>query len=120
MSDYIKITGITGFGYHGMLSDEREHGQEFSVDLVLELDLHPAGTSDDLIKTVDYSDVAEITHQKIVGEPVNLIERLAEMIAEHILKEFAVSSIEVTVHKPNAPIIVPFSNVSVTIKRSRV
>lgn len=119
MSDVITITGITGFGYHGVLNSERENGQEFSVDVQLKVDLHPAASTDNLLKTINYADVADLVHHRIVGEPCNLIERLAEIIAHDILSAFDVLQVEVTVHKPHAPINVPFTDVSVTITRSR-
>jgi len=119
MSDKISIVGISGFGYHGVLESERKNGQEFFVDVVLYCDLSEAGKNDDLSKTFNYADVAALVHKRIIGEPVNLLERLAELIAEEILKIFAIDEIEVTVHKPQAPIPLPFTDVSVSIKRNR-
>ena len=117
MTDSITITGIRGFGYHGVLPAERADGQEFIVDVTLHLELAPAGTSDDLTKSVHYGEVASDVHAQIVGEPVNLIEALAERIASKILARKLVQSVMVTVHKPTAPIEVPFADVSVTITR---
>ena len=119
MSDKISILGITGFGYHGVLESERERGQDFSVDIFLKLDLRNAGESDNLAHTINYAEVASLVHKRIVGEPVNLLERLAELIAQDVLENFNVQEIEVTVHKPQAPIPVSFHDVSVTIQRSR-
>ncbi|MEI7550538.1 MAG: dihydroneopterin aldolase [Actinomycetes bacterium] len=117
MTDSISITGIRGFGYHGVLPAERANGQEFIVDATLHLALAPAGTSDDLTKSVHYGEVANDVHAEIIGAPVNLIEALAERIASKILTRKLVQSVVVTVHKPTAPIEVPFSDVSVTITR---
>ena len=119
MNDKISLTGISGFGYHGVLESERKSGQEFLVDVVLYRDLSEAGKSDDLSKTINYADVAALIHKRIIGEPVNLLERLAELIAEDIFKIFDINEIEVTVHKPQAPIPLPFTDVSVSIKRNR-
>jgi 7,8-dihydroneopterin aldolase/epimerase/oxygenase len=120
MSDSIKITGIKALGFHGVFPEERLAGQEFVVDAELNLDLAPAGDSDDLTKTIDYSKVAELIHHEIVGTPVNLIESLATRISKCILKEFkSVESVKVTVHKPSAPIGVNFGDVSVSIERHR-
>ena len=119
MSDKISILGISGFGYHGVLESERKTGQNFSVDIVLKLELRNAGESDNLAHTINYAEVALLVHKRIVGEPVNLLERLAELIAQEILENFNVQEIEVTVHKPQAPIPVSFHDVSVTIQRSR-
>ena len=119
MSDKISILGISGFGYHGVLESERKNGQDFSVDIVLKLDLRNAGESDNLAHTINYAEVASLVHRRIVGDPVNLLERLAELIAQDVLENFNVQEIEVTVHKPQAPIPVSFHDVSVTIQRSR-
>jgi dihydroneopterin aldolase/2-amino-4-hydroxy-6-hydroxymethyldihydropteridine diphosphokinase len=119
MSDKISLTGISGFGYHGVLESERKNGQEFLVDVVLYCDLSEAGKSDDLSKTINYADVAALIHKRIIGEQVNLLERLAELIAEDIFKIFEINEIEVTVHKPQAPIPLLFTDVSVSIKRKR-
>ena len=121
MSDSIKITGVKAVGFHGVFPEERRDGQEFIVDAELNLDLAPAGDSDDLSKTIDYSKVAEVIHNEIVGNPVDLIEALATRISKRILGEFKpVESVKVTVHKPSAPIAVNFGDVSVSIERYRL
>ena len=118
--DTITLTGITAQGFHGVFEEERRNGQPFVVDLVLHADLQPAGISDDLTKTAHYGVLAEQVAAIISGEPLNLIEALAERIAAAVLGGFAgVDAVEVTVHKPQAPITVPFGDVSVTIRRSR-
>ena len=120
MSDSIKIAGVKAVGFHGVFLEERRDGQEFIVDAELILDLAPAGESDDLSKTIDYSKVAEVIHNEIVGTPVDLIEALATRISKRILGEFKpVESVKVTVHKPSAPIVVNFRDVSVSIERHR-
>jgi dihydroneopterin aldolase len=81
--------------------------------------LGEAGKSDDLSKTINYADVAALIHKRIIGEPVNLLERLAQLIAEDIINNFDINEVEVTVHKPQAPIPLPFTDVSVSIKRKR-
>jgi dihydroneopterin aldolase len=98
---------------------EREEGQTFVVDLTLGLDTRPAAADDDLAKTVHYGIVAEDVVALVEGEPVNLIETLAERIARACLAHEGVQEVEVAVHKPNAPITVPFDDVTVTITRSR-
>jgi len=117
--DEIRIAGIEGFGYHGVLDSERANGQTFRVDVVLHVDLSAAGQSDDLAQTVDYGTVAQRIHDVIVGEPVDLIETLAQRIADVCLSYSLVDSVEVTVNKPQAPIQVPFDNVAVIIRRGR-
>jgi dihydroneopterin aldolase len=118
MSDHILIKEIRGFGYHGLFESERKEGQEFSVDLELELKSSAATLSDDIDDAVDYSKVIAMTHSIIIGEPVNLIERLAEIIAQAILKTFLVVSVEVTVHKRSAPVGVPIEDIAIRIRRS--
>ncbi|MCI0689575.1 MAG: dihydroneopterin aldolase [Sporichthyaceae bacterium] len=119
MGDRIALHGLSGRGRHGVYDHERVDGQEFIVDLVLSLDTRAAAASDDLSATVDYGALAAGVVAVIEGEPVNLIETLAQRIAERCLAEPAVDTVEVTVHKPQAPIAVPFDDVSVTITRSR-
>ena len=118
MSDQINITGIRAFGYHGVLPHEAIEGQEFIVDLVITLDLQAASQSDDLSQTVNYADLAQIVHENIVGERVQLIERLAGRIADEIKATYPqILSISVTVHKPHAPVTVNFADIAVTITR---
>ena len=114
MIDKITITGITGFGFHGVLEHERRDGQTFSVDLEVITNFDSAVTSDDVRDTVNYAELAEIVHAAIIGEPVNLIEKLANQIATDCLDISGVTTVTVTVHKPQAPIPVPFTNVSVS------
>ncbi|KUJ67542.1 diguanylate cyclase [Streptomyces albus subsp. albus] len=118
--DRVTLRGLRARGYHGVFAHERAEGQTFVVDLVLSLDSRPAAAGDDLTKTVHYGVVAEEVVEVVQGEPVDLIETLAERIAERCLKHEAVREVEVVVHKPDAPITVPFDDVSITITRSRV
>ena len=119
MSDAIRLTGLRATGHHGVFDHERADGQQFVVDLVVRLPLADAGGSDDLDRTVHYGVLAERVVAAIETGPVDLIETLAERIAGVVLGFPAVESVEVTVHKPQAPITVPFDDVSVTIERSR-
>jgi dihydroneopterin aldolase len=117
--DRVALRGLRGFGRHGVLPAERSLGQWFGVDVELGLDTRSAAAGDDLGETVDYSAVASDVVALIEGEPVNLIETLAQRIAEVCLVRPGVMQVEVTVHKPAAPVSVPFDDVSVTILRSR-
>ncbi len=116
--DSIRLSGIEVFAHHGVFESEREHGQRFVIDLVLWLDLRPAATSDELSRTVHYGELAEAVVAAAQAEPVDLIETLAERIAALTLGFPAVQRVQVTVHKPEAPITVPFADVSVRITRS--
>lgn len=117
-ADRITLTGLRAFGRHGVYAHEREDGQEFVVDLVLHLDLRRAALSDDVVDTVHYGELAERVTAVVSGEPVALIETLADRIVALALGYDLVDAVEVTVHKPSAPITVPFSDVSVTLNRS--
>ncbi|MCX8527036.1 MAG: dihydroneopterin aldolase [Candidatus Nanopelagicales bacterium] len=115
--DRICVTGIRGVGYHGVLERERVEGQEFNVDVTMIVDTYTVAASDDLADTVDYSAVAEAVHAFIVGPPMALIETLAARIADRCMDFDGVRGVIITVHKPQAPIAVPFDDVSVTIER---
>jgi dihydroneopterin aldolase len=119
MSDVIRITGIRAEGFHGVYPRERERGQEFVVDVSLHTETSPAAHTDDLAHTVDYAAVAADVVTLITGEPVNLIETLAERIARRVLARDFVTSVDVTVHKPQADLGVPVDDVSVTVHRER-
>lgn len=117
--DRISLTGIQAFGHHGVLPHERRFGQRFVVDLHLDVDLAPAGASDDLADTVDYGALAAAVVEVVAGEPVDLIETVAARIAERALAPGLVTAVEVTVHKPAAPVPVLADEVAVTIRRQR-
>jgi dihydropteroate synthase len=119
-SDRISLIGLRVFGRHGVLDHERRDGQEFVVDAVLWLDTRPAAAADDLALTVDYAAVAGRLAAVVSGEPVALIETLADRLAAACLSAHpAVRDVEITVHKPHAPLIQSFGDVTVTIRRSR-
>ena len=118
-ADRIELRGLRVRGYHGVLDSERRDGQEFLIDAVLAVDTRPAAATDDLSLTVDYAGLSERLAGIVAGEPVQLIETLAEQLAQACLAEPAVRQAEITVHKPNAPISLPFGDVSVTIRRER-
>jgi 7,8-dihydroneopterin aldolase/epimerase/oxygenase len=117
MSGTIRITGLEAHGYHGVFEEEKAAGQAFLVDLELTVDTIPASRSDALGDTVDYGALAQATYDLVVGTRYNLIERLAEEIAAMILGLGGIEAVQVTVHKPQAPVAVPFRDVSVTIRR---
>lgn len=118
--DRITLTGVTAVGHHGVFDFERREGQPFVVDAVLYLDFAAAAESDDVRDTAHYGEVAQRITDWIAGEPLNLIEALAVRIAESLLDEFPLQAVDITVHKPKAPIEVPFGDVAVTVHRSRV
>jgi dihydroneopterin aldolase/2-amino-4-hydroxy-6-hydroxymethyldihydropteridine diphosphokinase len=118
--DQVRLTGVTATGHHGVFAHEREEGQEFRADVVLHLDTRHAAAGDDLGATVSYADVAEDVHAVLAGSPADLVETVAERIAAAVLARPAVVAVDVRVHKPQAPIAVPFQDVDVAIRRDRV
>jgi dihydroneopterin aldolase len=120
MSDQIVLTGIHGFGYHGLFEQERKDGQDFFVDLTLSVDLTAASLSDAIDDTVNYAEITDLVVEEITNNPVNLIEKLAARIAERILNQhLKVTSITVTVHKPQAPVAAQLKDIAVVVTRSR-
>lgn len=118
--DRLAVLGIEAIGHHGVLDFEKRDGQLFKVDLALGLDTRPAARSDDLQDTVDYGSLVAAVKTAIEHDPVDLIETLAERIADVCLTDTRVEWAEVTVHKPDAPIEATFSDVALTIHRSRL
>ena len=119
MMDRIELRGIEAFGRHGVLPHEQELGQTFTVDVALELDLAPAGASDNLADTVDYGALSADLAAVVRDERYDLIERLATRLAEVCLDRPKVDAVTVTVHKPHAPVPVPLADVVVTVRRTR-
>ena len=117
--DRITLTGVRVRAHHGVFEFERVEGQEFVIDVSVAVDLAAAASADDLDGTVHYGELAEAVVAAVERDPVDLIETVAERIAAVALGFAAVEEVEVTVHKPEAPITVPFTDVSVTIVRGR-
>lgn len=115
--DRITIKGLTATGRHGVFPEERRDGQIFIVDVVMGLDVDTE--SDDLSRTVNYADVADDVIAIIAGEAFNLIETVAGRVADQCLTYSGIAEVEVTVHKPQAPVQHEFTDLSVTIHRSR-
>jgi dihydroneopterin aldolase len=118
-TDRITLRGISGYGHHGVFDFEREQGQRFVVDVTCWLDLNAAAVKDDLTETIDYGALSAAVVADISGPPLNLIEALALRVAETCLASSRVDTVEVTVHKPEAPIDAEVADVAVTLTRSR-
>jgi 7,8-dihydroneopterin aldolase/epimerase/oxygenase len=118
MLDRISITGLRVRGRHGVYEAERRLGQDFIVDAVLWLDTAPAAADDDLAKTADYGAIAHRLAGIVGGEPVALIETLADRLAAACLENQAVREAEVTVHKPQAPVGQEVADIAVTVRRA--
>ncbi len=119
LPDRLAVRGLAVRGHHGVFDFERRDGQEFVIDLVLGIDATAAAASDDLQDTVDYGTLVEQVSTAVSNDPVDLIETLAQRIADICLLHAQVEQVEVTVHKPNAPIQATFQDVALTITRSR-
>lgn len=119
MTDQIVLLGVRAKGFHGVLEAEKREGQEFVVDVLMDVDLAPAGESDDLADTVSYAEVAGDVVALVEGEPLDLIEALAERVAAAVLSRPLVDAVQVVVHKPHAPVGHPFQDVQVRIRRER-
>jgi len=118
-SDRLTLTGLRAFGHHGVFAHERVEGQEFVIDVTVWLDARGAAAKDDLAKTINYGELAEQIVADVEKAPVDLIETVAERIATLVLGHPQAETVEVTLHKPSAPISVPFDDVSITIVRTR-
>ena len=119
MTDELQIRGIECYGHHGVFDFERRDGQVFIVDLVLGIDTRLAAQSDDLHDTVDYGSLVTSAKAAVEKDPVDLIETLAQRIADVCLLDDRVQWTTVTVHKPDAPIDATYSDVALTITRKR-
>ncbi|PRQ11538.1 dihydroneopterin aldolase [Corynebacterium sp. 13CS0277] len=118
MADRIELKGLECFGYHGVFDEERATGQPFVVDITLWVDSRAAAASDDVHDTVHYGEMAELAHGIVTGEPRNLIETVAAEVADAIMARFRPHAVEVTIHKPQAPIGLAFADVAVVARRS--
>jgi dihydroneopterin aldolase len=119
VTDRIELSGLRVRGRHGVFDFERRDGQDFVVDVVLELDVSVAAASDELADTVDYGMLAQGLARVVEGEPVKLLETLAERLVAVCLADERVAATTVTVHKPQAPISLAFADVAVTVRRGR-
>lgn len=119
MTDSITLTGLRVNAHHGVYDFEKENGQDFIIDVTVWLDLLAAAASDDVAQTIHYGELAEEVTEAAKHNPVDLIETVAERIAAVVLAHPPALRVQVTVHKPQAPISVPFTDVAVQINRSR-
>lgn len=117
--DYIHLNEMAFYGYHGVLPEETKLGQRFGLTVSLATDLSVAGQTDDLDKTVNYAEVYDICRSIVEGEPVKLIEAVAEKVASAILSSYPekVSGVRVVLVKPDPPIAGHYASVSVDITR---
>lgn len=120
VADRIELRGLECFGYHGVFPEEKRDGQLFIVDITCWLDTAPAAASDDLRLTVSYAELADMAIAVVSGRSRDLIETVAALIADEALARFdLLHAVEVTIHKPSAPIPHTFADVAVVARRSR-
>lgn len=118
--DRIAIDRIAVFAYHGVYDEEGRLGQRFYISVALDLDLQPAGRSDDLNATISYAEVAARVQEIAVGQRFKLIEALAEAVAGDLLQAFPrLERVAVTVEKPGAAVAAILDRIAVTIHRAR-
>lgn len=117
--DKISIAGIKAFGYHGVFEHERKSGQDFIVDIEFSYKTKKAIKSDSIEDAIDYGAVAILVKSVIEGEPRNLIEKVADEIAQRLLNNFKIDSVKVVLHKPHAPIDMKFNDISVIVERKK-
>ncbi|MFC9436241.1 dihydroneopterin aldolase [Nocardia sp. NPDC057030] len=118
-ADRIELRGLRAYGHHGVFEHERRDGQEFVVDLTVWLDFSAAAATDDILATAHYGELAENAVRIIQGPPRNLIETVAAEIADDVMTDPRIASVEVVVHKPSAPIPHTFADVRVVTARHR-
>lgn len=119
MSDKIIMKGMQFYGRHGVFPEEKAMGQKFIIDLKMSLDLSKAGTTDDLAHTPNYADIYADVKNITTQKNFNLIEALAEEIADHILAHYPIEKIKVKVKKPHAPISGIFEYMGCEIQRKK-
>ncbi|WP_096441091.1 dihydroneopterin aldolase [Alteribacter populi] len=118
--DKVHIKGMEFYAYHGAFAEENKLGQRWYVDVSLDMDTKPAGTTDDLDKTVNYAEVYEQVKKTMEAEPVKLVETLCERIAKTLLATFSVvEACTIKVIKPDPPIPGHYDSVAVEIRRDR-
>lgn len=118
--DRIIISGLKLFAYHGVNPEEKEEGQNFVFDIVCTADTEKAGQTDCIDDTVSYAKIIKTVRRVFTAEKYNLLEKAAQVTADAILDEYpAVSAVEITLKKPEAPIKADFGYVAVSIRRER-
>jgi dihydroneopterin aldolase len=119
----IKLTGLRVFAHHGVFDFERQNGQDFYIDATVWVAAKGLEFSDDLSRTVHYGDLAKALVDNVKTQPVDLLETLAQRLLDLVLNwggpAGPVAKAKITVHKPNAPIVYEFNDVSVTVKGKR-
>jgi dihydroneopterin aldolase len=119
MVDVIHLSGVEVFAHHGVFPEERLNGQKFVVDLDVEFDASSAAVSDDVADTINYAELAQLVHDEVAGAPANLLESVGLRVLRRVFEFPEATHAIVTIHKPEAPMPVAVSGVSITMARSR-
>jgi dihydroneopterin aldolase len=119
VTDRITLSGLRVRGFHGVYEHERRDGQDFLVDITVWIDLDRAAETDALADTLNYGELAQRAAAIVAGGPYQLIETVAGKVADDVMTDDRAHAVEVTIHKPSAPIPLTFADVSVTARRSR-
>ncbi|MBM7580677.1 dihydroneopterin aldolase [Jeotgalibacillus terrae] len=118
--DKIKVNEMEFYGYHGVFTEETKLGQRFRVNAVLELDLSKSAESDNVDDSINYADVYNVCKEVVEGEPLKLVEAVADRIASRMLSEFDIlDRITIEVVKPDPPIPGHYNSVAIELTRSR-
>lgn len=117
--DVIKITGIKTFGYHGVFENEKKSGQDFFIDIEYRYETSQAIAKDEIEKAIDYGAVISKVKSIVEAESKNLIETVADEIAQDLLRDFKIEWVKVTLHKPHAPVEISFKDIAVVVERSK-
>jgi 7,8-dihydroneopterin aldolase/epimerase/oxygenase len=117
-ADILRLRNMRFFAYHGLYPEEQTLGQQYEVDLEFICDLSVAGTSDYVEKTINYPDAYALVEETVTKERFNLVEALAETIAQKVGKHFAPIELIVRVRKPNPPVAAQFDGIEVELHRS--
>ena len=118
--DSIIIKNLKIYAYHGVNDEEKIDGQNFFIDAVMFIDKRDAFKKDDINKTLSYSSAAKVIKKIVTEKKYDLIETVAEKIAEALFKTFDdLEKVEITVKKPEAPMKADFEYVAVKIIREK-
>lgn len=120
MNDNVFVNGLALHAYHGVMPHEGKVGQPFIIDLVLDIDLTDAAKSDKLVDTVSYDAVVNVVDRTFTAKGYRLVEAAAGAVADALLENFSlVQAVRITVRKPHAPVAAVFTDVGVTLIRTR-
>jgi dihydroneopterin aldolase len=119
MTDRILLSDMAFYAYHGVLPEEQERGQVFTVDVAVEADLHRAGHTDDLADSLDYGDLYTHVREAMTGARYRLLEAAAEAVAHRLLELDRVQAVTVCVRKPHVRLGGPLGSAGVEVTRRR-